>query len=144
MNKLIMTMLILSVSPWALADNSPQSLRGNQAINAGSVDSQLYKWEHDSSPIKRQYIQQPPVIPHDISGYVINLKYNKCLSCHSWNNYQDSKATKISLTHFTDRDGIEQINVAGRRYVCTTCHIAQTDTKPLVDNIFAPISILGR
>ena len=31
----------------------------------------------------RNYPEQPPVIPHSIDGYQIDLQSNKCLSCHA-------------------------------------------------------------
>ena len=62
-------------------------------------------WQEDKEPIKRDYVQQPPLVPHSIEGYKVNLKFNKCLTCHSWANYKQAKATKISQTHFEDREG---------------------------------------
>ena len=48
----------------------------------------------------------------------------------------ETGATKVSLTHFKDRDGRELSNISPRRYFCTQCHVPQTDAKPLVDNTF--------
>ena len=31
----------------------------------------------------RNYPMQPPVIPHKIDGYQIDLKVNKCMQCHA-------------------------------------------------------------
>ena len=31
----------------------------------------------------RNYPEQPPLIPHDVDGHRIDLKSNKCLSCHA-------------------------------------------------------------
>ena len=101
-------------------------------------------WEDDQKPIARDYVQQPPLIPHSIEGYKINQKSNKCLTCHSWANYGESGATKISQTHFADRDENVLANVAPRRYFCTQCHVPQMDTEPLVENAFEPVRAIRK
>jgi len=97
----------------------------------------------DGMPIARDYVQQPPLIPHTIDRYQINRKSNKCLSCHSWANYLEAGATKISQTHFEDRDKHVLANVSARRYFCTQCHVPQVDAKPLVENTFHPITAIS-
>ena len=121
------------------------SLRGPIDLEQDSTAPTMKKYNKDEEPIARDYVQQPPLVPHKIEGYRVNLKSNKCLSCHSWANYKDKGATKISLTHFTDRDGNDLANVSARRYFCTQCHVPQVDAKPLVENKFKPVkSIMGR
>jgi cytochrome c-type protein NapB len=100
------------------------------------------KVQPDREPIQRNYVHQPPLIPHAIDNYRINLQSNKCLTCHSWANYKEANATKISTTHFKDRDGNFLANIAPRHYFCTQCHVAQVDADPLVDNTFEPVQIL--
>ena len=78
----------------------------------------------------------------EYKGYQINLKFNKCLTCHSWANYEQSGATKISQTHFTNRDHIEMANVSASRYFCTQCHVSQKEVRPLVDNEFEAVKAL--
>ena len=34
----------------------------------------------------RAYRQQPPIIPHAIDKYQIDLNANQCLACHDWTN----------------------------------------------------------
>lgn len=116
-----------------------QSLRGEADIDAVSNQVEIKKNINDKGPIQRDYVQQPPLIPHKIKGYKINMKFNKCLTCHSWANYQKSGATKISQTHFSGRDGEAMSNVAPRRYFCSQCHVPQADVKPLVENSFQPV-----
>jgi cytochrome c-type protein NapB len=98
----------------------------------------MTRWERDQAPIARAFVHQPPLIPHTVEGYTVNLKVNKCLTCHSWSNYQQAKATKISQTHFTDRDGNDLASISARRYFCTQCHVPQADANPLVENTFTP------
>jgi cytochrome c-type protein NapB len=114
-----------------------QSLRGAD-VAAPEAASELFKNEKDRPPIPRDFVQQPPLIPHAVKGYNITMNFNKCLDCHSWSRYKETGATKISLTHFKDRDGKELANVSPRRYFCEQCHVPQTDAKPLVANTFKP------
>jgi cytochrome c-type protein NapB len=78
----------------------PVSLRGIDNLDETSRVSEMKRYQKDGEVISRDYVQQPPLIPHKIDGYQITSKYNKCLTCHSWNNYKQSGATKISQTHF--------------------------------------------
>ena len=122
-----------------------QSLRGVPEIDAASNPAAIQHWQEDKEPIARDYVQQPPLVPHAIEGYKVNLKFNKCLTCHSWANYKQARATKISQTHFEDREGEVLANVSARRYFCTQCHVPQVDAKPLVENEFQPVeAITGR
>ena len=125
----------------AVAD-TVSSLRGDSTVAEDSRVPLQKNWQRDRDPIVRDYVQQPPLVPHKITGYKINLKYNKCLSCHSWANYRSSRATKISQTHFESRDGAILANVSARRYFCTQCHVPQVDAAPLVENEFAPLDVL--
>jgi len=115
------------------------SLRGASEIDAASNEIVVKRNINDQAPILRDFVQQPPLIPHKTKGYKINMKFNKCLTCHSWSNYRKSGATKISQTHFSGRDGQAMSNVAPRRYFCNQCHVPQADAKPLVENSFQPV-----
>jgi len=118
-----------------------KSLRGLTPIEETKAPS-LKKIQNDREPIERDYVQQPPLVPHKIQGYKINKKFNKCLTCHSWANYKEAGATKISQTHFSDRDNHVLANIAPRRYFCTQCHVPQVSSKPLVENTFTPIKTI--
>ena len=119
------------------------SLRGPIELDQDSKAPEMKKYPKDGEPIARDYIQQPPLVPHSIARYKINLKSNKCLSCHSWKNYRQYGATKISQTHFEDRDDNVLANVSARRYFCTQCHVPQTNAKPLVENEFKPVTAIS-
>ncbi len=84
----------------------------------------------------RAYRQQPPLIPHRIAGYQIDLRVNKCLSCHDWPNNVEEGAPKISETHYVDRNGVALDHVARTRWFCTQCHVPQTNAPSLVKNEF--------
>jgi cytochrome c-type protein NapB len=120
------------------------SLRGANPLDEAAKDPAILLIQDDREPITRDYVQQPPLIPHKIKGYKINIKFNKCLTCHSWANYKEAGATKISQTHFSDREENVLANIAPRRYFCTQCHVPQADAKPLVENTFKPVSTIHR
>ncbi len=92
----------------------------------------------------RNYPEQPPVIPHSIDGYQLTLKTNRCLDCHRRQYSEGSGAPMISVTHFMDRDNEVLADVTSRRYFCTTCHVPQTDAKPLVPNTFEDMLVVGK
>ena len=141
---LIGTLLMLSLFAHQALAEQPQSLRGANPLNAPSKAPQTMKWQNDREPITRDYVQQPPLIPHKTKGYKINIKSNKCLTCHSWSNYKEAGATKISQTHFSDRENNVLSNIAPRRYFCTQCHVPQINAKPLVENTFNPLQTIKR
>lgn len=130
--------LVAPLSP-SVAQEEVRSLRGELPLDADSKAPEFRSWSKDREPIARDYVQQPPLIPHSIKGYKINLKTNKCMSCHSWTSYKKAGATKISQTHFEDRTAHVLADVSARRYFCTQCHVAQTDAAPLVSNEFEPL-----
>ena len=120
------------------------SLRGVNPLDEAAKEPAKMKIQDDREPITRDYVQQPPLIPHKIKGYKINAKFNKCLTCHSWANYKEAGATKISQTHFSDREENVLANIAARRYFCTQCHVPQVDAPPLVENTFDPLKTVKR
>ena len=139
----ITSFLLIGVTSTAVADEVT-SLRGNTALTEISAAPQVRRLDKDSGPLDRAYMQQPPLIPHKIEGYIINLKSNKCLSCHSWANARQNNAPRISQTHFQDRQNRSQANVSALRYFCLQCHVPQTNARQLVENTFKPvIGIIG-
>lgn len=129
------------MSSQAIAEDV-NSLRGGNPLDDAPKAPAKLKVQDDREPITRDYVQQPPLIPHKTKGYRINLKFNKCLTCHSWANYKEADATKISQTHFSDREENVLANIAPRRYFCTQCHVTQVDAAPLVDNTFNPLKTI--
>ena len=119
-----------------------KSLRGSVELESINKAEELKRVPRDLEPYARDYLHQPPLIPHQIRGYKIDLNSNKCISCHSWQNYKKSGATKISMTHFDTRDGQQLSDVSPRRYFCNQCHVPQADAKPLVDNTFNSVKPL--
>jgi cytochrome c-type protein NapB len=126
---------------WGM-EELPQSLRGSRDIDEFAETPTWKRLPPDHEPIQRNFVQQPPIIPHKVEGYRITLRYNKCLTCHSWANYLKANATKISTTHFKDSYGNDLANIAPRHYFCNQCHAPQVDADPLVENTFEPVQTL--
>lgn len=138
---MVLSLGILSGQAFAGEVNS---LRGGNPLDKAAKEPAKLKVQDDREPITRDYVQQPPLIPHKTKGYKINIKFNKCLTCHSWANYKEAGATKISQTHFSDREENVLANIAARRYFCTQCHVPQVDAPPLVENTFDPLKTVKR
>lgn len=141
----ISTLFILAAIGLTMPVTSAEvtSLRGVAELADDSSAPEQKIYNKDGEPISRDYVQQPPLIPHKIDNYQVNLKSNKCLSCHSWKHYREAGATKISQTHFEDRESNVLANVSARRYFCTQCHVPQVNAKPLVGNTFEPITAIS-
>ncbi len=116
---------------------------GGAAPDADSTAPEI-KHRLDGAALDRNYFQQPPLVPHKIDEYRITVNNNKCMSCHSWDKYKEARATKISQTHFKDRDGKDHSTLAARRYFCNQCHVPQVDAAPLIENEFKPVDELKK
>ncbi len=119
----------------AALGQEPRSLRGDSAVDEPDTAPSVFRQE-TGGPMERAYRQQPPLIPHRIAGYEIDLKVNKCLSCHDWPNNVREGAPKISETHYKGRDGVMLDHVARNRWFCTQCHVPQANAPSLVGNTF--------
>jgi nitrate reductase (cytochrome), electron transfer subunit len=118
-----------------------QSLRGATEIEDTRPADEMKKFPKDQV-LESDYVYQPPLIPHSIRSYEVSLNANKCLSCHSWKNAKEMGATKISVTHFVDREDGVLADVSPRRYFCLQCHVPQANAKPLVENEFKRVDSL--
>jgi len=129
----VAAMFVLSYS--AATPSELKSLRGDEI---GSMSNKPEKQEvmNVKGGIERSYKQQPPMIPHEVEKYEINLKVNGCLTCHSEKTYQEKKAPKVGDSHYETRDGKVLDTISSRRYFCFQCHAPQTGADPLVQNNF--------
>ncbi|KHL70951.1 MULTISPECIES: nitrate reductase cytochrome c-type subunit [Pseudomonas] len=129
--------LVLAL-PFSASAEGVKSLR-ETAVGGAEHPAENYREIRDAGGLlPRDFVQQPPLVPHSVTNYQVTLNYNKCMDCHSWSRAQATGATKVSLTHFRDREGQELSSVSPRRYFCLQCHVPQTDAKQLVDNVFSP------
>ncbi|WP_133511857.1 nitrate reductase cytochrome c-type subunit [Candidatus Thiosymbion oneisti] len=111
------------------------SLRG-AAIEAMSTPPAKRKVDVVEGGIERTFEQQPPLIPHKIENYRLNLRQNGCMRCHSKAAAEKENTKPPSANHFVDRDGKELAKLSSRRYFCTQCHMVQIKGEPLVENSF--------
>jgi cytochrome c-type protein NapB len=135
----------------AAASTSPQAqtvssgLRGSTPLNEEGPAAPMTPMRNTAERETRNYPEQPPVIPHSIAGYQIDMNGNKCLSCHARARTGESQAPMVSITHFMDRDGQFLASVSPRRFFCTECHVPQNLVTPPVSNDFVDIdSMLSR
>jgi cytochrome c-type protein NapB len=112
-----------------------ESLRGDELV-APSKEPERRKLMEVQGGIERSYKEQPPMVPHEVDKYEVNLKVNGCMKCHSPETYEKEKAPKIGDSHFLDRDGNKLDRVSSRRYFCNQCHTPQLTGEPLVKNLF--------
>jgi len=145
MKRLITAFCILGIATFSVnAEDNIATLRGEEALNAEGSPPIIPKVLNTDKKRKRNYPMQPPTIPHKIANYQVDLRTNKCLSCHSRKRTEDSQAPMVSVTHYMDRDGNFLADVSPRRYFCNQCHVIQTDIKPLVENEFMDVDDLLR
>ena len=114
-----------------------KSLRGVDVMEA-APEGQGTRFGPDTPVLPRDFVQQPPLVPHTTENYQITKEFNKCLDCHAWARSREMNATKISITHFRSREGTEMTSVSPKHYFCDQCHVPQSDAKPLVGNSFKP------
>ena len=114
----------------------PRSLRGDAPVEEAPPAPEVKKQNIDPNRFTRAYRQQPPLIPHKIDRYQVNVKVNQCLRCHDWPYNGEEGAPKISETHYIDRNGVALDKVARTRWFCTQCHVPQVNARALIDNTF--------
>lgn len=111
------------------------SLRGGTALDEETGAVELTKPD-TGERFGRAYRQQPPLVPHKIDTYQIDLKANQCIGCHDWPQNTAAGAPKISETHYIGRDGAHLNHVSTARWFCTQCHVPQAQADALVPNTF--------
>ena len=124
------------------AQTLTSGLRGPAPLNDEGPAPPMMPNKNTADREARNYPEQPPVIPHTIDGYQIDLNSNKCLSCHARARTADSQAPMVSITHFMDRDGQFLASVSPRRFFCTECHVPQSISNPPVSNDFVDIDTM--
>ena len=135
-------LLILGFTLWSPQAHSQQddavhSLRGAVALDEDN-DAPNLKKLNTGNRFDKAYRQQPPLIPHKIDKYQINLKVNQCMRCHDWPYNVREGAPKISETHYINREGVALDKVTRSRWFCTQCHVTQTRAPAIVHNTFTP------
>ena len=133
------TMIALLVSTTAVVFAAEavalDSLRGAD-IEKTSAKPAKHKLVEQAGGFERSYKEQPPMVPHEVDKYEVNLKNNGCLKCHSEATYEKEKSPKVGDSHYVDRDGKTLEKISSRRYFCSQCHAPQLKGDPLVENVF--------
>jgi cytochrome c-type protein NapB len=96
-----------------------------------------------SEVLPRAWDGAPPQISHRIDEFLpITAEDNQCLECHEIPKYI-GKAKKgkspMPRDHYVDtRSSSDEMSdeIVGARFVCTQCHVPQSDAQPLVENTF--------
>jgi nitrate reductase (cytochrome), electron transfer subunit len=128
-----------------VAGDNLDNLRGKTPLTEEGPAPRLAPERNTDMREVRNYPEQPPVIPHEIEDYTIDLRSNKCLSCHARARTAESQAPMVSITHFMDRDGQFRASITARRYFCTQCHVPQHDVENRVRNEFVDVdSLVGQ
>lgn len=136
MNKMLLTLLLVAL-PLHAAD-TVQTLRGPVSVLDMGSAPPPERQAITPKPAPRDYPQQPPRIPHNVQGLLIQTRVNMCLACHARKTEQRSNAAKLPDSHFLDRTGDKSSDtVAPRRWFCNQCHVPQADTPPLVSNTYS-------
>jgi nitrate reductase (cytochrome), electron transfer subunit len=139
---MLLAAVIAAGSSSLLAQSVSSGLRGPAPLNSEGPAPAMTPMRNTAEREVRNYPEQPPVIPHSIDGYQIDLNSNKCLSCHARARTAESQAPMVSITHFMDREGQFLASVSPRRYFCTQCHVPQNVTTPPVSNDFVDIDTM--
>ncbi|MBI1852746.1 MAG: nitrate reductase cytochrome c-type subunit [Planctomycetes bacterium] len=86
----------------------------------------------------REFVGAPPVISHGLADLLpITRDENSCVTCHKVKQRKPGEPTPIPDSHFVDwrnAPGVKREEVAGARWVCTSCHVAQARVTPPVAN----------
>ena len=132
----LLAAVALSAIAQAPSQGLVNGLRGSTPLAEEGKAAPLPKTVNDDQKRARSFPAQPPVIPHQIDNYQVDLRFNKCMDCHGRSRTGESQAPMVSVTHFQDRDGNIRQEISPRRYFCTACHVPQADLRPPVKNTF--------
>jgi nitrate reductase (cytochrome), electron transfer subunit len=139
---LLLAIALAAGSSSLLAQSLNSGLRGPTPLDQEGPAAPMTPMRNTAEKEPRNYPEQPPVIPHAIDGYQVDLNGNKCLSCHARARIAESQAPMVSITHFMDRDGQFLASISPRRFFCTECHVPQNTANPPVSNDFTDIDTL--
>ncbi len=137
--KHLFLLLSLCLAAPALAGPEVATMRGKAALDAAEPAPPIARTINADVRQVRNYPEQPPIIPHKIDAYQIDLNVNQCMTCHSRTAIEVSQAPMISITHFMDREGQFLATASPRRYFCTQCHVPSSEARQLVRNTFVDV-----
>lgn len=139
MKRLSIILAFALIGTSALAQTEVATMRGPTPLDEQPPAPAIARTLNTDLRQVRNYPEQPPIIPHKIEAYQIDLNVNQCMTCHSRTAIEISQAPMISITHFMDREGQFLATASPRRYFCTQCHVPATDARLLVQNTFVDV-----
>ena len=74
---------LLLIASQAMAQNQVATLRGASDLAAEGPPPPIARTLNTDLRQVRNYPEQPPIIPHKIEAYQIDLNVNQCMTCHS-------------------------------------------------------------
>ena len=139
MRKLVLVALAFLAAGSVLAQDGLLTLRQGTPLDVNASPPPIPAVVNSDIRQVRNWPEQPPVIPHQIDNYQIDLNVNKCLTCHSRTAVAVSQAPMVSVTHYMNREGQVLAAVTPRRFFCTQCHVPQMDVQPAIPNTFEDV-----
>lgn len=92
----------------------------------------------ENARLPRPFAGAPPLIPHSVEGLLpITQDSNACVLCHGTPGPPSEVPPPAPPSHFVDNRNAPDVSrdeVAGARWMCTSCHVPQTDAPLLVGN----------
>jgi cytochrome c-type protein NapB len=131
-----LVLALAAVGVWGVPQATDVISERGSAIEAPSPEPEKRKVEVVTGGFDRDWETQPPLIPHAIDKYSIDMRQNGCLKCHSEATAEKEKTKPTPESHSLDRDGKQLEGLSARRYFCTQCHTPQLSGAPLVENTF--------
>jgi len=126
--------------PPGSGDGIPDAMIGlvHEDIRAVPVPEAVH--DNLSEPAERPLPQRwndvsPPVIPHSVADFLpVTRTDNACQDCHETDEEAAGEPTPIPQSHYRDLRNAPDTprdTIAGARYLCTSCHVPQTDASAL-------------
>lgn len=143
--KLLLPTVVTAIAAAGLAMAGEEISDKDLGLSKTSVfdtpEPQVFVFDGAAPLIPPMSALQAPVIPHPIRYFgKITVERNRCLECHLLPDQigmtvTPGDPTPIPASHYVgDPTASETPQVAGGRWVCIQCHVAQSDTEPLVGN----------
>ena len=133
----------LAIAGIVLAQDSipDKDLGLSQTSVFDTPEPEPFRYDGSAAEITPMSHLDAPVIPHRIRDYEkITTSDNRCLFCHLQPEaigkpVAEHEVPPLPASHYLDEKDEEGLpKLAGGRWVCTQCHVAQADTEPLVPN----------
>ena len=145
---LAMLGLIFGLAGSALAEAVDELNMGLSKTSVFDTPTPSASEYSDAKPGRNDWLPRawegaPPQIPHRVEEYLpVVAADNQCLDCHDVPKYIGQpknmdrtvkNKSPMSRDHYAD-ETLETVD--GARFVCTQCHVPQSNAAPLVESTF--------